>query len=306
MDMPWRYAMLLIALVTPLSQAASGQEAFRSSILPTVSYAQNLPYEQESKAKESAKDDKSEKDENEDEEDDEEEEEPLETERDAFTPRTKTLSAGAWVTEFSHSFVDLKRGPNKQSYPELLSRYAVSDWLELRLGWNHETSTGEISSSGTFVGGGAYTALYGGKLYMTRQNFLIPESSLIIQGYTPTGGKRNDSKFLPGWVFGWRLPSGCKLDAALRMLTDSEKDDHFITWLPSVVLRIPVGPYTWTHCEYFALVSQQKAEEFNRQFLSCGFSWNPTLRVELGFRFGVGLNQQSANYFTNVGAGVRF
>src|SRR5262249_53459599 len=120
--------------------------------------------------------------------------EPLETERDAFTPLTRTLDKGVFVFESAYTFIDNKVGKDKHSYPEALARYGLTDWMELRLGWSTENGGGELDTTGTFVGGGEQTLLYGAKFQITRQEGWRPESALLLEGTTPTGGKTNVSK----------------------------------------------------------------------------------------------------------------
>ena len=81
------------------------------------------------------------------------EREELETDRDAFTPAMTTVGSRTLVVESAYSFVDGGSAGDTHSFPELLTRYGVSDWLELRLGWNYEIG-GESSVSSSGGGGG--------------------------------------------------------------------------------------------------------------------------------------------------------
>src|SRR5262245_46871064 len=68
----------------------------------------------------------------------EEEADEIETDRDSCTPATTTSPWGRFIVEAAHSFVDNRRVAETHSYPELIVRYGLSDWIELRLGWNYE------------------------------------------------------------------------------------------------------------------------------------------------------------------------
>ena len=55
----------------------------------------------------------------------------LGTDRDAFTPSTLTVPPGSVLTEGSYVYIDNRDQPATNSYPELLTRAPVADWLEL-------------------------------------------------------------------------------------------------------------------------------------------------------------------------------
>src|SRR5215472_236097 len=75
-------------------------------------------------------------------------EDKIETDRDAFTPSTKTTPVNRWIMESSYSFIDNRGAPDTNSFPELLFRYGLVKRLELRLGWNFEAGGGGNVVSG--------------------------------------------------------------------------------------------------------------------------------------------------------------
>src|SRR5262245_57439697 len=80
---------------------------------------------------------------------DEEEEDEIETDRDSFTPATTAVGYRRMVVESAWSFIDNRRVPDTNSLPELVTRYGINSWLELRLGWNWEAGgDGNSISSG--------------------------------------------------------------------------------------------------------------------------------------------------------------
>lgn len=241
-------------------------------------------------------------------------EQHLETDRDSFTPSTRTTETGRLIFESSYSFIDNRHSAETHSLPELLLRYGLSDWLELRLGGNYE-----VGGEGAEVSGGGgiehlegshlvreTQLLYGLKTRLSEQHSWLPESSLIVQGHTPTSGPDPATAFTLGYIIGWELPGEWKLDSAIRYSADKEQDDRFETWSPSIVLRKSLAERWNVHAEYFGHISQNRADNFAKHFVSPGAHYLVTPDIELGVRVGWGLNDETARFFSNVGIGWQF
>lgn len=242
----------------------------------------------------------------------------IETDRDSFTPSVRTAGRGRLIIESAYTFQDNRGIKETHSFPELLLRYGVADRVELRLGWNYEVGgTGnEISGSGSDIDTATaphsrsgleriYRMLYGVKIGLTEQDGWRPESAVILQGYTPTGGDVTATQFVGSYVFGWELPRRSKLDAGIRYGTASNEGDRFNQWAPSVVLKVPLGEKWSVHSEYFGIFSTGRAKETNLQYVSPGVHYLVTPDFEVGVRLGWGLNDQSARFFMNAGIGWR-
>jgi hypothetical protein len=243
-------------------------------------------------------------------------EDPIETDRDAFTPSLKTAPLRRFIVEASYSFIDYRGVPETHSFPELLTRYGLTRWLELRLGWNFEVGGGGnvVAGSSGEAAEGVDTStlsreqrlLYGLKARLTEQESWRPDSILIVQGLTPTGGDAAATQLTATYALGWRLPNRWRWDSAIRLATDSDNGDRFEVWGPSTVLRVPLGERFQVHAEYFGQFSQDRENNFSRRFFSPGMHFLVTPNLELGVRVGWGLNEQSARFFSNVGFGWRF
>jgi hypothetical protein len=238
----------------------------------------------------------------------------IETDRDSYTPSTRTVVVGRSILESSYSFVDNRRVAETHSFPELLLRFGLTDRLELRLGGNYEVGGAGSDVSGA-SGGEEFESgkllresqlLYGIKVRVSDQESWLPESSVILQGHTPTNGPDPATAFTAGYVFGWELPDEWKLDAAIRFGDDKEEGDRYEAWAPSVVLRKTIAEQWNVHAEYFGRYSQNREVDFVRHTFSPGVHYLITPNVELGLRVGWGLNDQTEPFFSNVGLGWRF
>ena len=131
-------------------------------------------------------------------------------------------------------------------------------------------------------------------------------NALIVQGYTPTAGPTTATTVNVGEAAGWTFSNGWTWNSSLRFATANEKGDSFVQWAPSTVLKIPVGERWNVHGEYFGIVSYGKKTPLNEQFVSLGGHVLLTPNLELGLRFGFGLNQETPGFFNNVGFGWQF
>lgn len=245
----------------------------------------------------------------------EEAEEELETDRDSFTPATTIVKRGGLLVESAYSLIDNRNVAETHSYPELLLRYGWLENVELRLGWNYE-----IGGAGNPISGNISDfeeeeegeleeeakILYGAKFFLTRQRGWTPQSSFIVQGYTPTFGASNLTTLSATQVFGWRLRNGWNWDNAVRYATSGFAGDDFNVWTPSTVLKFPLTERAKGHVEYFGVMTDGRVQETTQHFFSTGAHYLLTRNFEIGVRGGWGLNEQSPNFFLNAGIGWLF
>ena len=243
-----------------------------------------------------------------------EEEDEIETDRDSFTPATTVAGWHRLIVESAYSFIDNRRVAETHSLPELVLRYGVSDWIELRFGTNYE-----IGGAGNPISANIPDDLepgkgleeeanvsYGIKFALTEQINWQPRTALLLSGFTPTAGEANDTHFVATYVGGWVLSNGWTWDSAIRYSTGSFEEDHFGVWAPSTVLKIPLDERWKAHIEYFGVFSAGRATESTQHFISPGIHYLITQDWEIGIRVGWGLNDQAPNFFANVGGGYRF
>jgi len=239
--------------------------------------------------------------------------EEIETDRDSFTPATSVVGRGRWVVESAYSFVDNRQVLETHSFPEVVARFGIADTIEVRLGWNYEVGGASNPVSGNVPDDLEQESeleeesrlLYGGKVWLTSQESWRPESSVIVQGFTPTSGKATATDVSVTPVVGWRLVGDATWDSGLRFSTGSLEEDHFRTWSPSTVLKVPLGERWKGHAEYFGIFSDGRRRESVVQFFSPGAHYLINPDTEIGFRCGWGLNDQSPNFFVNFGMGYR-
>ena len=243
------------------------------------------------------------------------EEEHIVTDRDSFTPSVRTVGRGRLVLEAAYSFIDNKDVPESHSFPELLARYGMTDWLELRVGANYEVGGGSSSISGGFGGLGDLESgeieseskiSYGMKISLNDQHDWLPRTAAILQASTPTSGPETRTHVVATYAWGWTIAERWEWDTAIRYGEGSEEEDDFNRWAPSTVLKFELAEQWNTHIEYFGIFTNGRAEELSQSYLSPGIHYLINSNCEVGVRVGWGLGGDAANFFSNVGIGVRF
>ena len=244
----------------------------------------------------------------------EEEEDEIETDRDSFTPAATVVGRRRLIVESAYSFIDNRRTFETHSLPELITRYGITERIELRLGWNYEVG-GESNSVSSAAGGELdedaelereSEISYGLKTFVSEQDGWVPQSSFIVQAATPTSGRDTDTQLITTYVIGWQLPRGCKWDTSFRYSLDKTKDDRFNLWSPSTVLKVPLTEQWNAHAEYFGIFSSGRERDSVLHYFSPGTHYLITRNFEVGLRVGWGLNTQASNFFSNVGVGLRY
>jgi hypothetical protein len=239
----------------------------------------------------------------------------IETDRDSFTPATTTAGRRRLIVESAYSFIDNRGFKETHSFPELIMRYGLTERVELRLGWNYEVGGAGDETTGIDAGGEEFagrgierlsTLSYGLKVRVTDQARWLPRSAAIVQAATPTSGETTASQFTLTYAAGWGFSNRWRFDTAVRYQLASERGDRYNAWAPSAVLKVPVGEKWAVHAEYFGIVSSGKAANFSRHYFSPGLHYLVTPDLEIGFRVGWGLNDQTARFFVNTGFGWRF
>jgi hypothetical protein len=242
-------------------------------------------------------------------------EEPIETDRDSFTPATTTVEYGRLVLESSYSFVDNVGVPETHSFPELLLRLGVAERIELRLGANYEIGGEASSISGIGGGIGDFDAtdiesessvLYGVKFAVTDQDGLLPRSAMILQGHTSTDSPDFDTHAVVTYVWGSTIAEHWHWDSAIRAADGGTEEDQFNRWAPSTVIKYEFAERWNAHLEYFGIYTNGRDEELQQSYISPGMHYLLNPNCEIGVRVGWGLGEDSANFFSNVGLGVRF
>lgn len=236
--------------------------------------------------------------------------EPLVTDRPDFTEASSTVGLGVGQIELGWTYTydnDGAASTRSHSYPETLLRYgALSEWLELRCGWNYadEVAAGLRNS-------GSEDLYLGVKLGLTPQEGILPEMAIVPQMSVPTGSRAfTADEVLAGvnWLYGWDLTDrvstagSTQFNRAIDDATASAYTEWAQSWTVGFSLAERVGAYT----EWYAFFPHGADTARPEHYFNGGFTFLLSDDVQWDVRAGVGLNDAADDYFLGTGVSVRF
>lgn len=247
-------------------------------------------------------------------------EERIETERHDFTQSAVTVGRGVLQLESGYSyFYKDAHGEveNAHTVPEVLARVGISEDVEFRLRWNYAWRF--IDEKEDLVG--AQDLIYSVKLQVTRpeEPSWLPTTALELRGSAPTGGvdfSTGKVEFGLDYIYLWELGEGLTLTGSTGFATDGLGEfslipeeptkDRFEILTQSVVLGLELTEANTVYAEWFGIYSDDLADEFVISFFNIGVDHYVTDNLVLDIRAGVGLTEDSDDFFGGVGGGYRF
>jgi hypothetical protein len=241
--------------------------------------------------------------------------EPLASDRPDVTEASSTVGRGVSQLEMGYTyFYDDGNGARLEShsYPEMLLRQGfLADWLELRVGWNFAGESERIATAPFSITSSGVEDLYLGiKLGLTQQQGILPEMALVPQMTVPLGSSFSADRVLPGanWLYGWEVSDfistagGTQFNLAVDGSTADEYVEYIQTWTIGYSLAEKIGAYT----EWFVLVPAGAESARTEHYFDGGFTYNWSNNLQFDVRVGKGVSSAATDFFTGVGAVVRF
>ena len=246
--------------------------------------------------------------------------EPLATDRPDFTEASSVVGRGVLQIETGYTyFHDDEDGTRTRTHslPESLFRYGITDNIELRLVWNYlwesQSSAGTTESFDS-----AEDLVLGAKFALTSQSELIPESALILDFSTPTGGADftgRHAEFGSNFLFGWDLPNDKSVAGSFGYSTGTEfltlpppapiVADRFGIFHSSITHGIPLKESWKAYFEYFGLYFDGLSGGRPENYFDSGVTYLLNNNVQFDARIGVGLNSAASDVFAGMGVSVR-
>jgi len=237
-------------------------------------------------------------------------EEPLVTDRPDFTEASSTVGLGVAQLEFGYTYTFDDDGVNEtdsHSYPEPLLRAGIlTDWLELRVGWNYATEL--VNGAGQ---SGSEDLYLGFKIGLTPQEGLFPEMALIPQMDVPLGADAfSADELLPGlnWIYGWQLCDFISTAGStqLNRAVDDITADPYTQWAQSWTIAYSLADRLGAYTEWFAFFPHSADTANPEHFFNGGFTFLLSDDVQWDIRAGLGLNDAADDFFAGTGLSIRF
>lgn len=244
--------------------------------------------------------------------------ERIETERHDFTQSAVTVGRGVVQLEsgYTYFYKDADQEiEHSHTFPEMMLRVGLSEDIEFRLRWNHVWQSIDDEDLS-----GAEDLRYSLKLQMTQQcgYGCRPTSALELRGTAPTGGSEfstNQAEFSLDYIYQWRVGDratvagstgfGSNGYADFGLLPDEPAAEDFKVLSQSAVLGLELTDSNTAYAEWYVIFSSGLADEFVISVFNVGVDHYVTDNFVVDFRAGIGLSDDSDDFFVGVGGGYR-
>lgn len=236
--------------------------------------------------------------------------EPIVTDRPDFTEASSTVGWGVSQIELGYTYSygnDSVDQSIQHTFPELLNRRGIfANWLELRLvnGYVSDKLNGDDTT-------GREDLQVGFKIGLTPQQGWLPETALITQMLLPTGEDEvTDDAYLPGlnFIYAWEINDYFSLAGSSQVnRAVDDVDDKYSEFAQSIAVGMTLNEYWGGYAEWFGIWSPSDAAgQIDQQFFNGGFTFLVSNDILWDIRAGVGLNDNSDEYFVGTGLSIRF
>ncbi len=247
-------------------------------------------------------------------------EERIETERHDFTQSAVTVGHRVVQIESGYTYFYKDNGEEIESghaFPETLLRIGLSEDIEFRLGWNYGWAFIDVEPDRI----GATDLRYSMKLQLTRESrgSLLPTSAVVLGGSAPTGGEAFSTgrvDFGLEYIYQWDLserttlagPTGAGTNGFrdLAFLGEEQGKNDFTAIFQSVPFGLELSERNTLYSEWFGVFSSGREEEYSISVFNMGVDHYITNNFVIDFRAGVGLTEDSDDFFMGFGGGYRF
>jgi hypothetical protein len=247
-------------------------------------------------------------------------EERIETERHDFTQSAVTVGRGVVQVESGYTYFYKDADEEIESahtFPEMLLRVGLSEDIEFRVRWDYAWQF--IDESPDDIG--AEDLRFSIKFQLTRQHCgsRVPTSALELRGSAPTGGEAfttEQVEFSLDYIYEWDLAEGVTIAGStgfgtngfgdFGLIPEEPTEDRFNAMSQSAVIGFELTESNTMYAEWYGIFSDGLENEFVISVFNIGIDHYVTDNFVVDWRAGVGLSDDSDDFFTGVGSGYRF
>lgn len=246
--------------------------------------------------------------------------ERIETERHDFTQSAVTVGCGVVQLEGGYSYFYKDNREERESahtLPEMLLRFGLSEDIEFRIRSNSAWVFIDEGSDRS----GSEDLRFSLKFQISRQHCcgFLPTSALELRGSAPTGGEvftTEEVEFGLDYIYQWQLLEAVTIAGStgfgtngfgdFGLLPEEPARDNFNALSQSAVLGLELTQTNTMYVEWYGIFSDGLEDEFVVSVFDIGIDHYFTNNFVVDFRAGMGLSDDSDDFFTGVGGGWRF
>jgi hypothetical protein len=229
----------------------------------------------------------------------------IETDRPDQT-ETPFTTPKKWV-QLEMGFNSQRNKPNSNEYlsPTLLSKYGVSNKVELRVITTIQTNSFLVIPKGTTYQTGVTPVEIGGKISFWEEKKWIPKTSLIFHFAVPrlASKKLQANKLAPNFRF--TMQNNLSKNIALGYNLGAEWDGYSNepTWIYTFAPGFNLSEKWYGYIEAFGFINKEDAPQHS---IDGGIAYFLNNNLKVDFSAGFGITETAHDYYFAVGASLRF
>lgn len=199
----------------------------------------------------------------------------------------------------------------------MLLRLGLTEDIEFRVRWNRAWSFIDEEEDRR----GSEDLRFSLKLQMTREDpcSCRPTSALEIRGSAPTGGNdfsTDSAEFGLDYIYQWELREGLTVAGStgfgsngfgdFGLVGEAPGEDNFTAISQSAVIGRELSEQNTLYVEWYGIFSTGLENEYSVSVFNIGVDHYVTENFVVDIRSGVGLTDDSDDFFIGVGGGYRF
>jgi hypothetical protein len=231
--------------------------------------------------------------------------EKIETDRPDQT-ETPFTTPKKWV-QLEIGFNSQRNKPNNNEYfsPTLLSKYGISNKVELRVITTVQTNSFILIPQGTTYQTGLSPVEIGGKISFWEEKKWIPKTSLIFHFAVPklASKKFQANKLAPNFRF--TMQNSLSKNIALGYNLGAEWDGftNEPTWIYTFAPGFNLSEKWYGYIEAFGFINKEDAPQHS---LDGGIAYFLNNNLKVDFSAGFGITETAPDYYFAIGASLRF
>jgi hypothetical protein len=224
----------------------------------------------------------------------------LDTDGPSFTRANSVVPRSMALLETRYFY---SSNPSTNSFPQFDLRYGLLERLELRAEWSGvDTGPALLRTNHDLEVGFKYLA--------TKQDGIIPLSAIMLELFTPTD---NGPNYIPNvapeidYMYGWALNKQWSFECSTGAIFGQPGAPGVTQFYQSgTINRTWLGGRYMTFGEVYSLFGSGTNPGAVQPNIDCGAQWRLGYNLQLDWRVGMGLNDQTAPFFTNGGVSFRY